>query len=381
MRRLRITIVCEYATLNGGERSLLCALDHIPADSVEVSVLAPSSGPLAEELSGRRIVQEPFELHSIDGKRLPRAKAIDRLVRVCSRRQPDLVHANSLSMGRLTGAAADRLGRPSAAHLRDVVKLTRSAVADLNRNAALVAVSRAARDFHVAQGVDSERTSVIYNGVDCELFSPSANGKKHQLHRELGVPERSFLIASIGQVCLRKGQDVLAEAAALNADVLPDAHYVLIGERHSTKPESVEFERRLVQSFDAAGLGGRLHRLGRRTDVHRLLRDVDLLVHTAHQEPLGRVLLEAAAAGTPILATDVGGTQEILRPGQDAVLVPAGDPRAVATEIRRLACDEALRRQLADAARRRITSDFDVRSRAGELLRFWTASAEQLRRP
>ncbi len=364
-----ITVVCEYGTRNGGERSLLAVLDNLPPETVAVSVLAPPQGRLAEELAARGIEHCPLTLHAA-GRRVPPDEACRRLEAGIRFTRPDRVHANSLSMGRLTGAIAARLDAPCSAHLRDIISLSRAAVADLNQNQRLIAVSHATRDFHVGQGLAAERIQVIPNGVDCERFQPRpASG---WLRRELGLPPAALLVATIGQIGLRKGQDVLAEAAVLNARRLPQAHYVVIGERNSSKAESIAFDRQLGARFSDAGLGDRLHRLGYRTDVERLLNELDLLVHPARQEPLGRVLLEAAACGVPIVATRVGGTPEILDDAS-ALLVPPDDAAALADAIVRLANDASLRRELAANARRRAVSSFNIRDRAAELAAVWTS--------
>ena len=97
-----------------------------------------------------------------------------------------LLHANSLAMGRLSGPVAAELGLPSVSHLRDIIRLSSQAVADLNCHARLLAVSQATRDFHVAAGLAAEKLHVVYNGVDLEEFRPrSPTG---YLHRELGLP-------------------------------------------------------------------------------------------------------------------------------------------------------------------------------------------------
>jgi glycosyltransferase involved in cell wall biosynthesis len=306
---------------------------------------------------------------------------------VLRRRRPDLLHANSLSMGRLSGPVAAELGVPSLAHLRDIIRLSRQAVADLNCHRRLLAVSAATRAYHVAAGLDAAKTFVLHNGVDLNAFRPRpATG---YLHCKLGLPPEIPLIGTIGQIGLRKGQDVLLRAAGLLADRLPQVHYVLVGERFSDKAESRQFEANLhvgqvsnlpVDVGQVANLPiderqvgnllqGRLHFLGFRNDVDRLLNELTLLVHPARQEPLGRVLLEAAASGVAVVATDVGGTREIFPPeAQAAFLVPPDDPDALATAIAELMLDSNLRRQLATAARRRAETAFDIRQAAAGLI-------------
>ena len=90
------------------------------------------------------------------------------------------------------------------------------------------------------------RLHVIYNGIDGRNDSAFADGLAQS---RIGLPPDAFLIATIGQICLRKGQDVFAQAAVLVAGEMPTAHFLLIGERYSAKPESVAFDESIDRSL------------------------------------------------------------------------------------------------------------------------------------
>jgi glycosyltransferase involved in cell wall biosynthesis len=241
-------------------------------------------------------------------------------------------------------------------------------VADLNCHRRLLAVSAATREFHVAHGLDAEKTHVLYNGVDLEQFRPRP--PTGYLHRELGIPADSRLVGNIGQIGLRKGQLLFLIGAGWVADRWPPLHFLIVGERNSDKEESKNYENGLRQSATSR-LAGRVHFLGRRNDIPLLLNELTMLVHTARQEPLGRVLLEAAASGVAVVATDVGGTREIFPPGADAArLVPPDDPARLAAALDLLGNRELLRR-LGTAARRCAEERFDIRKNVGELIRHY----------
>jgi len=367
----RIGLLFEYPTLNGGERSMLQSLGLIDSGEFELIALAPGRGRLAEQLRAQSVRHIPFELRDADGLRLPRDTAGRQLIETAGRHGITLLHANSLSMGRLTGSVVPSLAVPCVAHLRDIIGLSRAAIDDLNRNQALIAVSRATRDFHVARGLSPDRTRVIHNGVDCERFCPRP--KTYSLCRELQVPESSFVIMTIGQIGLRKGQDMLAAAAPHIARHVPGVQFVMVGERNSSKAETISFEGELTDTFRRTGLADQFHGLGYREDVNRLVNEADLLVHPAKQEPLGRVLLEAAAAGLPIVATDVGGTSEIIADGSSGRLVAPGDAPSLAAAVVELATDSPLRNRFAAAARQRVAREFTPRAAANNLMQTWRA--------
>ena len=111
--------------------------------------------------------------------------------------------------------------------------------------------------------------------------------------------------------------------------------------------------------------------MGYRHDVPHLMASADFLVHAAKQEPLGRVLLEAAAAKLPIVATDVGGTREIIQNNESARLVPAGDANELAIGIWEVATDVELRKRFASTAHAGITANFTPAGAAERLLTAW----------
>lgn len=357
----RVAILCEYGSLNGGEHSLLALVPAIRERGWHPLVLAPAGGELAVALADRQIEHIAFSVGD------DRGSAVERLATTVVDSGARLLHANSLAMCRLAGRLARQTGCPTTGHLRDILNLSPTALADINTNRRLLAVSHATRDHHVAAGLDPDRTRVVYNGIDPDAFQ-NPQRAPGWLRRELQITRSSRLVATIGQIGLRKALDVLAEAAT---QVTGKIDYVIVGQRYSRKAESVAFEESVFERFAEAAPDGCVHRLGYREDVPELLAEIDVLVHPARQEPLGRVLLEAAAAGRAILATDVGGTREILADGRSAILVPAGDPGALAVGLETLANDAALRARLGTQALEDVRARFPIAAAAEELVGAW----------
>jgi len=363
----RVAILCEFSTMNGGERSLLASLPFLPTADWLPLVLCPPSGALAGALRIAGVETIPFEMRDAHGSARPPEELRAGLADGLRRLAPQLVHANSISTARLSGPVVERLGLPSIGHLRDIVSLSRPAVANLNLHTRLLAVSEATRTAHIAQGVGPAKTHVLFNGVDLHSFAPQpATG---WLHAELALPRSAKLIGVIGQISLRKGLDVLAAAAERLALEFPDLHCVFVGARHSEKTETRQLEADLRARFSAPPLTGHGHFLGTRDDVVNLLPELTLLVHPARQEPLGRVLLEGAASGCAIVATDVGGTQEIFPPGAEAaLLVPADRPDQLAAAMARLLHDGDLRLSIGRRARQRAEAAFSAATSAAGLI-------------
>jgi glycosyltransferase involved in cell wall biosynthesis len=364
-------LLCEFSTLNGGEQSMLSTLAGVKAAGFQPIVACPAEGSLGETLKERGIETVPFSCFDENGSRKPLANLREGLAKLIKSIAPDLFHANSLSMGRLSGPVAMELGISSMSHLRDIIRLGPQAIKDLNCHRRLLAVSAATRRYHVAQGLDAEKTFVLFNGVDLERFRPRASSGF--LHDELQLPREARLIAAIGQLGLRKGQEVFVQAAEMIAQQWPNSHFLLLGERCSSKNESQEFEAGLYAAANGP-LTNRLHFLGFRPQMELLLSELTILVHPARQEPLGRVLLEAGAVGVPIIATNVGGTAEIFPPESEAaVLIPPNDPEAIATTMEQLLQDDENRSSLGKAARQRIEKAFNIHSAVENLLEHYRA--------
>jgi glycosyltransferase involved in cell wall biosynthesis len=326
---------------------------------------------LADRLQRLGVRLFPWELHDRGGRRWPPEICRRRMAQVITAANPALIHANSLSMSRLAGPVALELRLPSIGHLRDIVRVNRQTLVDLAAHPRLLAVSAATRDWYVPLGLPPDRIRVLHNGVDLVEFRPRP--PTGCLHRELGLPPDAVLVGGVGQIGLRKGWDVLAHAAVRVSAAVPNVHFTLVGQRHSQKQESVDYESELRRVAGTPPLAGRFHFLGRRDDVPRLLNEWAVLVHPARQEPLGRVLLEAAASGLAVVATAVGGTPEIFpESGLAAELVPPDNPQALAAALEKTLGDARLRERLGAAARRRAEEAFDARAAAAGLVRHYT---------
>ncbi len=355
----RLLVLCEFPTPGGGDRSFWAAAPHLEAAGFQLAFAAPPAGPLADEIARRGWPLWLWCPKPSGPERLPLEALRSDLTDLIARAQPHFVVANSLSTGRVSGPVCRGLGLPSVAHLRDIVGISRQAMADLNQHRRLLAVSEATRKHHVGQGADPARTFVAVNGVRLDEFSPGP--RSGTLHRELGLPSGAMLGATIGQIILRKGWDVLLGALDRVLPARPELHWLLVGQRHSEKPETREHQAALRQHCEAAPWRAQVHWLEQRDDMPRLLAELQLTVHPARQEPLGRVLLEAAAVAVPVVATEVGGTPEIFGHPPAALLVPPGDAAALADAIEQVLADPAAAARRAELARRRIEDHFDVR--------------------
>ena len=168
------------------------------------------------------------------------------------------------------------------------------------------------------------------------------------------------IVLFVGQIGMRKGVDLLIESFESIAKAIPDVQLVIVGERNSTKDEAIEFEQEVHRSSKESEANNRIHWLGRRNDVPSIMRQSDLLIHPARQEPLGRVLLEAAATGLPMLATQVGGSPEILASMEEFDLVQPLEPATIADRSIHLLAQPRQREIISKRLRQLAESRFSV---------------------
>jgi glycosyltransferase involved in cell wall biosynthesis len=347
-RKPRLLVLITLAEVGGAQTSVSLLLPAV-AERFEVTLAAHGDGPLREAAARTGVTFVPLRhvRRSIDPWH--DALGLVELVGLCRRVRPDVVHAHSSKVG--------ILGRLAAALARVPVRIytvhgwsfaayggaggrlylwLERLVRPLTT--AIVCVSESAREQGLAaQACDRERSIVIHNGVDVESFTESP---RH------GAPPR---IVSVGRFAYPKDFATLVEALER---VDGDYRAWLVGEG----PLLPEVE----EALGAPRLAERVQLLGSRDDVPGLLAASEVFVLSSRSEGFPVSIVEAMAAGLPVVASDVGGVAEAVADGETGLLVPPGDPAALAEAVGRLLGDVELRQRLGAAGRARARACFDL---------------------
>ena len=176
---------------------------------------------------------------------------------------------------------------------------------------------------------------------------------------ELGAQLDDVLFAVFGRLQRGKGQDVFVEAAARVSTALPRARFAIVGS--PTFASDQEFADGLRSRAAELGLGERMYFAGHRGDVHRLMAGCDVACQTSRfSESFGLVIVEAMAQGRPVIATRVGGPEEIIRTEHDGLLIAPDDAAALADAMLRLGSDPLLRQRMGAAAAVAVRERFDI---------------------
>ncbi|MBI3997411.1 MAG: glycosyltransferase family 4 protein [Armatimonadetes bacterium] len=352
----RVLLLVTTSEWGGAQHAVWLLASHL-RDRYDVGVACAPGGELVARAGalGVRVVEIPEFQHGI----LPwrEAAALRRLERLLRTQRFDLVHVHSTRAGFWGRLAARRAAVPvvlftahgwAFAEGRPVPM--RALLAAAERMAArwttrIICVSE--YDRHVAHRFRVGRPDqlvVIRNG-SAPGDAPPRTG--HEVRRELGLPDGPIL-AFIGRLARQK--DPLTALQALR--VLPEGALLIVGDgpwraRVEAFVRRHALERRVV----VAGL---------RTDVRRLLAASDIFVLPSRWEGLPFAVIEAMMAGLPVVAARVGGLPELIEDGVTGLLVPPGDPPALAAALRRLIVDPALRRQMGSAGREKALREFTL---------------------
>ncbi len=210
--------------------------------------------------------------------------------------------------------------------------------------------SHASARQHERIGYDARRTAVIPNGFDCDAFRPRPECRS-ALRASLGLGEGALLIGLIARVHPIKDHENFLSAARRLVLEGSSAHFLLIGKDTGS--------RAMTARIQDLGLTGRVHTLGERSDIPELTAGLDVATCCSRSEAFPNVLGEAMACAVPCVATDVGDCRLLV--GRTGSIVPCGDPAGLSKSWQELLdLDSARRRELGEAARRRILTEFSL---------------------
>jgi glycosyltransferase involved in cell wall biosynthesis len=287
---------------------------------------------------------------------IPSIAELRALVRA---RKVDLVYTNSLVV--LTGGIAARLsGIPTIWHsgeLFDRPRLVGQALYALTGALAtrIIVSSDAVRERFPAFA--KPKVHVLRNGVDLERFASADGGPAREA---LGIPRNVPLVGFVGRFTPWKGADHFVRIAAAVRQEVPEAHFLVVGARLEGYPEYLGEVRALA---DQLGLSEHVTFAEDRLDVPELMAAMDVFVHSSlRPEPFGIVILEAMAAGRPVVAVNAGGVPEIVSRPDVGTLVPLGDVAASAAAVVRFLTDPNHARTVGQAAQAHVSEHFDSRA-------------------
>lgn len=327
---------------------------------------------------------EPSDLYDQAVKRGVRAEKIvirnswllvdlPRAASLCRRWGVDLIHSHGYKPS-VFGYAMKRLGGPeimATCHLwfkgkKGPLKMRVMVAVELYLYRffrVVVGVSQAIRDVLVGAGIDVQRTEVVANGVKVDAASGPSVADLERVRQELGLAQDTYCVLNTGRLTQQKAQCDLVTAAGLLRDRGVPVRVLIVGEG--------ELRPQLARQIEEAGLAESVMLLGFRDDVASLLGIADVYAMPSLDEGMPMGLLEAAAAGVPVVATPVGDVPRLVVDQVTGTVVPVGDPVQLAAAIARLKTQPDVAAAQGQAAAERVQAAYSTTAMFAEYDRIY----------
>lgn len=374
--RLCVVVTVDVTLLN------LCRgrLEHLSANGFDVTaVCAPTARGEEIRARGVRLVTAPLTRRVSP---IADLRAIWALYRFFRREAFDIIEVSTPKAALVGAIAAWLAGAPCVVHLlrglayeqqgwvrRRWLKAAHWVPCRLAHR--VISISRSTLELGLADGLFAAGRGVVLgygssNGIDTDRFRPPTASERRETRNELGIPADSVIIGFVGRLTRDKGVTELWSAFREASASRPGLRLLIVGDfEHADRPPQ-EVEQALRHS-------NRVHLIGWREDIPRCLWAMDVFALPTHREGFGTALLEAAAAGLPVITTNAAGWWDAMEAGREALRVPIGDGPALAREIARMADDAAERQRLAVAGRAKVLSAFECR-------KVWSMQEQEFRR-
>jgi L-malate glycosyltransferase len=336
-------------TWRGGQNQVLVTVLGLRALGHRTMLVAHPGGEL------RQRAREGLDLIPLAPKTEMDLGAAWRLSRLIKKLRPDVVHAHDphgVAMAGLALSMSTQLAKPPLIASRRVDFHLRSGAMSrwkYRQVDCFICASEAIRQMLVGDGVPEARTITVHEGIDLERVDAAPPAK---LHEELFLPHQAPIVGNVAALVPHKGQRHLIEAASLVVRQVPDARFVIAGEG--------ELRQALERQIREHHLEKHVLLAGFRPDVLSLHKAFDIFVMSSITEGLGTSLLDAMAAGRPIVATATGGIPEVVVDGVTGTLVQPREHAAMAAAIVTLLKDRELRQRMGQAGLQRVREKFSA---------------------
>ena len=362
---MKVLHLINTLSAGGAEMHLLTLCRHLKRQNVEIVVAC-----LREHVKDSRSLRLDFEEEDIRVINLQadsryNSLFLGRITRVLREERPDILHTH-LPRADFAGAFARvfHSGLVWVCSVHAIYSEDWSGRWSLplfnllwRRADIMLCISHAVREWLVGRGVPQDKARVIHYGIEPEKFSePRVN-----LREQWGLNDNA-VVGSIGRLEPRKGHDLLIQAMPELCMRVPSARLLIAG--HDPCGYGVTL-RRLI---DRLGLGEKVRLVGFQTDVVSFLNALDVFAFASSSEGFGQVVIEAMAAGKPVITSKIAPLTEIVADGETGLLVESGSPQSFASAIAQLLIDPMERHRMGARGRERVTKCFTAERMTQETL-------------
>lgn len=370
--KIRILFVSHSSNLVGAEKSLEALLEKIDRNRFEPIVLIPKSGPLQSNIEYLNIkvytLKCPWWMYSGNNIAnrilllsyciLREIVIVPRLLTILKKEKIDIVYTNTIV--NFSGALSAKIAKkPHVWHIREIIINNPDLKSLLplkflfklivNMSVKIIANSNStANQFHIHNL--GTIISVVYNGIDINKF----NCVSSISDIDDSIKQTDWLICVIGSLQRRKAQDDAIKAIRILKNKIPNIKLLLIGDGNK------HFKKCITELIENLGVGNNISLLGYRKDVPQILQHCHILIVPSWNEPFGRVIIEAMAAGIPVIGVNNGGVKEIISDGITGYLIPSRNPKKIAEKIWFLYQHPSLAKKMGEAGMRSVEENYTI---------------------
>jgi len=313
---MRILYLLSSANLWGARKSLLDILRVIDRDRFSPFVIIPGKGAIEKEFKKLHI---PYEIiHFAPWRKVNRVfqrkEALKKLKDFLEKESFDLIHANSHFVTPYAVSTGGRKGIPVITHIREIFSPDKISKYLLHKSNLIICNSLATKEPF--QPLPPDKLRVIYNGIDAEYFSPQPQEEVKAWREKWGIGDVP-VVGYIGKISYEKGVDLLLKVIPAVLKEVPEAKFLLAGEARR--------ERDMDILTGLKNYGERVVLTGWVDELPLFYSSIDVLFFPTRKESFGRVAVEALSCETPVVASKVGGVQEIIDSGVNGFLFPLDD--------------------------------------------------------
>jgi glycosyltransferase involved in cell wall biosynthesis len=348
----RVLHVDDQSGWRGGEQQMVYLAEGLRRRSIRTALVLQKGG-----LAVQKAREAGLPVHEVRMRGEADLAAAFRIARLTRKGRFNILHSHTSHAHMLIALAAGLFRAPArvVVHRRIEFPVGRSGLGlgGLKYRFgvdAYIAISNRVKETLMEAGVPEWRIFPVRSATDPQRFIEAASDPG--LRASLGIPEGAFVVGNIGALVGHKDHSTLLEAGRTVRDAIPDTWLVIVGD--GPLREHIHSAARKLRMSD------RLVMTGFRWDIPQLIRIFDVFALSSSEEGMCSTLLEVAAAGCPIVATDAGGVREAVLPGETGIVVPIKDARALANGILELTRDPGRGRMMAERGRERVVRQFNA---------------------
>jgi glycosyltransferase involved in cell wall biosynthesis len=358
LRALSVLHLNTEPTWRGGEQQVLYLMNGLREREIPQTLVAQPGKPMAERAraAGHTVVE--MTMHGeVD------VPAMIKLRGIVTSGGFSIVHAHTShahTLGQIAVRLVGKAKRPLMIVARRVdFSIFRRSFFGLNGFKykhgvdCFVTVSEAIRRVLIADGLSPDRIRCVHSGIDLAKIE-DAPERTAELRAELGVPEGHAFVANVAHMADHKGQRYLIEAVPAILAERPETTFAIVGDG--------ELRGELEALAASLGVADRVLFPGFRTDVPSILKALDVFVMPSHLEGLGTSVLDAMAAGVPVVGTEAGGMPESVIDGETGLVCPVRDSAAISAAVLRMLSEPDFAEACAEAAFDKVRAEFSTDS-------------------